>query len=362
MRAQQLLRIMPVLSLPTYDITIGSLALAHRQWLLERRYAGIVVLTDENTHRHCWPLLAPWLEGMPVQQIVVPAGEAHKHLDTCRRIWDELLAAGAGRRWCMLNLGGGVIGDMGGFCASTYKRGMDFVQLPTTLLSQVDASVGGKLGIDYGGVKNSIGVFREPNAVWIDPAFLDSLSHRELRSGFAEILKHALIADAGQWATLKALPDLSAVRWGELIPGSVAIKKEVVLVDFYETGPRKALNFGHTIGHAVESYRLDGAQPLLHGEAIAAGMVAEAWLSHRLAGLPEAELEEIATTLTGYFGHEPVPEEALPELLALMRQDKKNEADEINITFLGRIGEAIVNGRATEAEIAEAIRFYNQLG
>lgn len=352
---------MPVLSLPAYDVTIGALAQEQRQWLAARRYAGIAVLVDENTRRCCWPLLSAAIlpEAQPLL-IEIPSGEDHKHLGTCQQIWDQLFAAGVGRRWCLLNLGGGVIGDMGGFCAATYKRGIDFIQIPTTLLSQVDASVGGKLGVDYGGYKNSIGVFKEPAAVWIDPAFLATLPAREIRSGFAEIIKHALIADAPQWHQLQTITDLSAVDWAPLISESVDIKRQIVLSDFYETGPRKALNFAHTIGHAIESYRLERPQPLLHGEAIAIGMITEAWLSMRYDGLPEADLDAIAAFLLRHYGHEPVPEAALPELLALMRQDKKNEALEINITKLPAIGQVRTNGQADEEAIAQAIQYYNQ--
>jgi 3-dehydroquinate synthase len=292
--------------------------------------------------------------------IRIPAGERHKTLDSCRYIWEQLFAAGAGRNWCLLNLGGGVIGDMGGFCAGTFKRGMDFIQIPTTLLSQVDASVGGKLGIDFNDIKNSIGLFQDPVAVWADPAFFATLPPREVRSGFAEIIKHALIASAAQWERLQKITDLSAVDWVGWVADSVAIKRDIVEEDPHERGLRKALNFGHTIGHAIESYFLPTTTPLLHGEAIAAGMIAEAWLSYRQQGLPARELETITRYLLRIYGHQPVPEAAFAALITYMRQDKKNEDTRINFSLLPAPGTVAVNQTAEPGVITEALRYYNQ--
>lgn len=352
---------MPVLHLPSYDITIGPLDEALRTWLRNRNYAGLAVLTDENTAEHCLPRLRNWWSGPPLVHISVPAGEIHKNLDTCRRIWDELFAARAGRNWCLLNLGGGVIGDMGGFCAATYKRGIDFIQLPTTLLSQVDASVGGKLGIDYGGFKNSIGLFGDPVAVWIDPAFLTTLPPRELRSGFAEMIKHALIADAGQWNRLQQVDLTAGNDWEALLPPSIGIKRDIVASDPYERGPRKLLNFGHTIGHAVESWFLATSRPLLHGEAIAVGMIAESWLSVRQAGLSEHGLQAITRFLLDRYGHVHLPDLSFPSLLDTMRQDKKNENASINFSLLATAGRGVINRTASDTEILQALRYYNSL-
>ena len=324
-------------------------------------YAGIAVLTDENTERHCLPLLREQLAAFDPVYISVPAGERHKTLDTCKYIWEQLFQAGAGRNWCLLNLGGGVIGDMGGFCAGTFKRGMDFVQIPTTLLSQVDASVGGKLGIDFYGIKNSIGLFQEPRAVWADARFLKTLPARELRSGFAEILKHALIADHDQWEELTRIDDLTNVDWADWVARSVAVKQRIVAADPHERGLRKALNFGHTIGHAVEGYRLETPTPLLHGEAIAVGMICEAWLSAEKIGLSAEALQEIISYFLQVYGHEPIPEDQFDYLLALMQQDKKNEDQRINFSLLPAIGAVKVNQTATPAEIVASMRYYNSL-
>ncbi|THH41106.1 3-dehydroquinate synthase [Neolewinella litorea] len=346
-----------------YDIRIAPLSESHLDWLRRQRYAGWVVVVDEHTERHCLPLLMPLLEAgqTPYTLIRVPAGERHKTLATCETIWQEMFRAGVGRRWCCLNLGGGVIGDMGGFAAATFKRGIDFVQLPTTLLSQVDASVGGKLGIDYHEVKNSIGVFANPRAVWIDPAFLRTLPARELRSGYAEVIKHALIADRPQWLELQQVTDLDAVEWSNLIARSVSIKREVVEEDPHERGRRKALNFGHTIGHAVESHLLMGEDRLLHGEAVAVGMIAESYISHRQLSLGREELREITDYCLRVYGHQALPEAGFKEMLALMRQDKKNEGAEINFTLLEAPGRAVVNQTATPEVILESLRYYNSL-
>ena len=346
-----------------YSIRIETIGPDHFSGLAASTYAGWVILADEHTAAACLPKLEPYLpESQRIERIVVPAGERHKHLDTCRFIWDRLFAAGAGRNWCCLNLGGGVIGDMGGFAAATFKRGMDFIQIPTTLLSQVDASVGGKLGIDYHGVKNSIGVFRNPRAVWVDPGFLATLPPRELRSGYAEVVKHALIADAAAWNTLHRVTDLERLDWLAIIGDSVAIKRRIVLEDPLEKGARKALNFGHTVGHAVESFFLDTPEPLLHGEAIAVGMICEAWLSTRTNLLSQADYQTITGYLLQIYGHRNIPEAAFPELLSLMRQDKKNEGTEINFTLLTGLGSHRVNATATPEIIRESLREYNRLG
>jgi len=349
------------LEVDDYFIEIGGIDRGHFYWLHEQQYAGWIVLVDDHTRKHCFPRLLPHLKHEPTIIIEVPAGERHKHLDTCRFIWEELFRAGVGRRWCMLNLGGGVIGDMGGFAAATYKRGIDFVQIPTTLLSQVDASVGGKLGIDFYDVKNSIGVFRNPRAVWIDPAFLQTLPARELRSGYAEVLKHALIQDRAQWELLRNIQDLTTADWRSIIPASVEIKRAIVEQDPLERGLRKALNFGHTIGHAIESHWLHSEQRLLHGEAIGAGMIAEAWLSQQLAGLSTAELDDITGYLLATYGHQAIPTEAFDALIELMRQDKKNDDHRINFSLLPATGEVRVNATAEEGLIREALGYYNEL-
>ena len=243
-----------ILHLNEYDVSIGEMGQPLRELLATGNFTKIAVLVDNNTYRHCLPY---FLQNIDFEVVVIEvlAGELQKGIDTCRFIWSEMMRLGLDRH-SLINLGGGVIGDMGGFCAATYLRGIDFVQIPTTLLSQVDASVGGKLGIDFNGVKNSIGVFQNPKAVLVDPMFLKTLPLSEIRSGFAEVFKHALIADAGQWHNLQNINDLMTVDWAATLAPSLSIKKRVVQEDPTEKGIRKALNFGHTVGHAVESYSI----------------------------------------------------------------------------------------------------------
>ena len=345
-----------------YTIHFGALTESHFAWLHERDYAGWVVFVDTNTAAHCLPLIEPYLTHPNTRVISCEPGEINKHLGTCRELWQAMFDHGVGRRWCAICLGGGVLEDMAGFVASTFKRGIDFLQIPTTLLSQVDSSVGGKLGVDFAGLKNSIGIFRNPIAVWIDAAFLRTLPPREVRSGYAEMIKHALIADRDQWTGLEQLTNLAAVDWEAYIPASVNIKREIVLEDPFEKGARKALNFGHTIGHAIESYWLETDRRMLHGEAIAAGMIMEAWLSVGRNGLDADEYARIETYLLGLYGHRVTPESAFPELLRLMGQDKKNDDARINFTLLAQAGRATVNQTVAAEPIVAALRYYNALG
>lgn len=347
-----------VLELADYTIHLGDCQQALQTMLAERNYSRVVVLTDENTHSLCLPRIQAVL---PVNAhfLQIPAGEKHKTIATCQDIWQQLLTWGIDRRAVMLNLGGGVIGDMGGFCASTFKRGIDFIQLPTTLLSQVDASIGGKLGIDFGQVKNSVGVFQNPQAVFVDPGFLNTLPHREIRSGFAEIIKHALIADANQWANLAALETLNTVDWSSLIGPSLRIKQAIVSADPFEYGLRKALNFGHTIGHGIEGVALDSSSPLLHGEAIAIGMFAESYIAYQRGLLPEASFAAIAAFLHRHYGSYSLPPDQFPAYVALMANDKKNDRADLNFSLIGPIGKVHINQTATPAEVYQAMEAYN---
>ena len=324
-------------------------------WSFLGGYSKIAVIVDENTLEHCYPLVKGYL---PEHLLVeVPSGEENKHLGTCQRIWEAMTEAAFDRKGLVLNLGGGVIGDMGGFCASTYKRGIDFVQLPTTLLAQVDASVGGKLGIDFQGFKNHIGVFRIPKLVLICPVFLETLPRRELRSGFAEVVKHGLIRDAAAWKALQ-WRSLEDQDWAEVIAHSVALKAGVVEEDPEESGLRKILNFGHTIGHAVETYFLEKGPRLLHGEAIAVGMVAESFLSQQQGWITETELDGLKAYLIGIFGKVDIPSEALEAVEGLALQDKKNEGGKIKAALLEGIGQAGFNHEIDAEDIRAGLEFY----
>jgi len=359
---------MVTLQLKDYDISIGEMGGPLRALVAKGNYTKIAVLVDNNTYRHCFPYFLQSID-FEVVAIEIPAGELHKGLDTCRFIWSEMMRLGLDRRSLLINLGGGVVGDMGGFCAATYLRGIDFVQVPTTLLSQVDASVGGKLAIDFNRVKNSIGVFQNPVAVLVDPTFLKTLPLSEIRSGFAEVFKHALIADAAQWRELQQITDLLAVDWAKYLAPSLSIKKRIVEEDPTEKGIRKALNFGHTIGHAVESVSLGindqspitNHQSLLHGEAVALGIICESWLSHKILGLSTAELNEIVAFVQRFYPHWPLTEEDFPAVFDIMKKDKKNVGGRINFTLLPALGEARIDQFCEVGVIEEALRFYRFL-
>lgn len=351
---------MQTLQLADYQINVGNFWSEFASFLKQKNYTQILVLVDEHTEGACLERFRSFFPEK-IHIIRIPSGELNKTLDTCQKIWLEMFAARADRRSVLICLGGGVIGDMGGFTASTYKRGMDFIQMPTTLLSQVDSSIGGKLGIDFAAVKNSIGVFANPKAVFISSDFLKTLSEREVRSGFAEIIKHALIADAEQWADLNKIEDLTTVDWDKIIVPSLKVKQHVVEIDPFERGLRKSLNFGHTIGHAIESMALETENPLTHGEAIAIGMICEAYLSKMLRGLTESELNEMTQFILKIYGKYDIQQFDFEELIALMKQDKKNDGDEINFTFLPKIGAVAVNCTATPQYIADSLRYYSEL-
>lgn len=304
-----------------------------------REYSSVFVLVDEHTRTHCLPLLTDFFYKL----IEIRSGEDHKNLETCKFIWDELLIEDADRHSLLINLGGGVIGDMGGFCAAVYQRGIDFVNVPTTLLSMVDASVGGKTGIDYNGYKNYLGLFCEPESVFIHPPFLDTLPEQQLRSGYAEMLKHGLIANALHFEELKSLDKRRLKLW---IETSLLIKKRIVEEDMYESGIRKVLNFGHTFGHAVESFFLEKGTPVLHGEAVAAGMILETLLSHHLLGLSRKDAAEIAHTIDRYFARLPLQSGDFEEIFSWMQKDKKNVRQQILFTLLREPGEAVFNKEA----------------
>lgn len=316
------------------------------------------MIADSNTIHACYPLIT---EALPEHEYFsFPAGERNKNLQTCSEIWQWLTEKGFDRKSLIINLGGGVTGDMGGFCASTYKRGIRFINIPTSLLSQVDASVGGKLGIDFNGFKNHIGVFNEPEAVMISNTFLKTLPLPELRSGYAEVIKHGLIRNENYFESLKK-QDWEAQDWSTIIEKSISIKKEVVDKDPKEEGLRKILNFGHTIGHAVESFYMDSKNHLLHGEAIAVGMIAEAYLSKKLLRLSSEEMDTIIGFLLFIFGKVPIPSEDVGQITGLCSQDKKNEGKSINFSLLRRIGECDYNIPVNSEDIIESLNFYNDL-
>jgi 3-dehydroquinate synthase len=331
------------------------------KFVKQGHYSRFFILTDENTAIHCLPLVKSYFDGMDNFDIIeINAGEESKGIEFCIGIWKMLIDFGADRKSLLINLGGGVVSDMGGFVASTFKRGIDFVHVPTTLLSQVDASVGGKTGIDIDSIKNIIGTFTQPKAVFISYDFLKSLPARQILSGTAEMLKHGLITDAAFWEELKA-SDLT-IPSAELIYWSIEIKNRIVLEDPHEHGIRKALNFGHTIGHAVETNSLiNDKNPLTHGEAIAIGMICEAYLSYKKTGLSKDELDEIAKVINDLYPSYHIAETSHKALLALMLKDKKNQNGKINCTLLTNIGQFKLDNICSDNELCESLSYYASL-
>jgi len=291
-------------------------------------YSQVAILVDENTKRDCLSKL-PQIENALI--IEIKSGEEYKNISTCSFIWEQLTINNFDRNSLLINLGGGVIGDIGGFCATTYKRGLEFIHIPTTLLAMVDASVGGKLGIDFKGFKNQIGLFNNPKAVLISSEFLETLAESELKSGFAEVVKHALISDNSLWLKLKNTP-FTDLDWEDIIDTSVQIKNKIVLADPFEKGERKKLNFGHTFGHAIESYYLEKRTPISHGEAVFMGMILET----KISDLSETDKNEIKNYVLSNFALPYTPKKS--SLHKFLINDKKNQDGKINFTLLNGIG------------------------
>lgn len=338
-------------------VKIAPISESLATFFTQNEYSHIAILVDEFTNKYCLPIIQDLLPSN-FTKILIKSGEHHKNLATCEQVWDRMTKANMDRHSLLVNLGGGVIGDLGGFCASTYKRGIDFIQIPTTLLAQVDASVGGKLGIDFHGLKNHIGVFQLPKAVLIDPTFIDTLSIQQKKSGFAEIIKHCLIRDEKEWSAIRQ-QSFEELDLSKLIAHSVAIKEAVVLEDPKEAGLRKILNFGHTLGHAIETYLLDkGKRKILHGEAIAIGMIVEAFISHQRDLISLQELEEIESYLFENYGRVKLHPEEISKIIALTAQDKKNKGKEIRFSLLTGIGDCGYDIPVSASEMKKAIQYY----
>ncbi len=341
-----------------FDNTLTSLEL----FLSENAYSKVFIITDENTGKFCLPVLQQKLPNLDNFDIIeIPYGEENKNIDYCIGIWKMLLDFGADRNALVINLGGGVVTDMGSFAASTYKRGIDFLQIPTTLLSQVDASVGGKTGIDIDSVKNIIGTFSQPKAVIISEEFLQTLPKVQLTSGFAEVIKHGIIADASYYKDIVQLNSPKDITSAQ-IKRSVEIKNEVVTEDPYEKGLRKILNYGHTIGHAVESWSLDNdSQPLTHGEAIAIGMICEAWLAYKTEILSAEALETIKNDILKFFSKYDLKRDIEDSLIEIMQHDKKNSSGNINFSLPDKIGNCRFNVVVSNQLITESLTYYRGL-
>jgi 3-dehydroquinate synthase len=323
----------------------------------------LFLLMDKNTERFCLPHLCDVPNIEKFKTVVIPAGEDNKSLWSVEMIWMFLSKNGADRSSLIVNLGGGMLTDLGSFAASTFKRGIEFVNIPTTLLAQVDASIGGKTGFNFNGLKNEIGVFNKPLQVIIDPRFLKTLDHENLVSGFAEMIKHALIHSQDELADLRKFdlknPDYKVLQ--DLITRSILIKEYFVKKDPNEKNIRKALNFGHTVGHAFESFSLKLDKPLLHGHAVAFGMLVELYLSHIVCGFADGTMHHLATWIQSIYGKMQIETVDYEELYTLMSHDKKNEGTKINFTLITSVGEVEINQNCSKEQIFEALDYFREI-
>lgn len=325
------------------------------QFLIENKYSSIFIITDTNSNEHCLPIFIGNLTtNLTIEIIEFENGESNKNIETCIKIWESLTDLEADRKSIILNLGGGVVTDLGGFVASTFKRGIDFIHIPTTLLAMVDAAIGGKNGIDLGNLKNQIGVINFPKMVLINSNYLSTLPQNEMRSGLAEILKHGLIYDKKYWKQFQNLSQLDISDFDAIIHKSIEIKNEIVTQDPKENGIRKSLNFGHTLGHAIESYFLENENKisLLHGEAIAVGMILESFISWKKNLITATDYIEIKSTIKNLFGEIVFDKNDFTPILNLLVHDKKNEYGNIQFVLLNDIGNTIIN-QIIENEIIE---------
>ena len=347
-----------------YKVLFSEKAYADLQSLLESSsYSSVFILVDTNTQGYCLPLFLeyfPDLEAAPV--LSIDAGEEHKHLESCQGVWQQLSDMGADRKSLLINVGGGVVTDLGGFVAAAFKRGIDFVNVPTTLLSMVDASVGGKTGVDLGGLKNQIGIITHPKMVIVDTRYLNTLPENEYKSGYAEMLKHGIIRDQKYFRELSTFKSLKDPNIEDFIHHSVEIKNTVVTEDLFESNLRKILNFGHTLGHAIETYCLThpNKTSLLHGEAIAIGMITEAYLATLLSGLSKTAAEEIKSVFLKIFPKVSFSKEDITSILELLRYDKKNSHGKVKFVLLKDIGQPAIDIEVKPELFADAFAFYQR--
>lgn len=329
--------------------------------IADNNFSKIFILVDENTHQFCLHLLLEKLvTDITIEIIEIESGEINKTIDTCVGVWNTLSDLDADRKSLLINIGGGVITDLGGFVACTFKRGIAYVNMPTTLLSMVDASVGGKTGVDLGNLKNQIGVISNPDLVLIDTKFLNTLPQNQMKSGLAEMLKHGLITGESYWNHFTDLSKLNLNDLDQLIYESVIIKKNVVKEDPFENGLRKTLNFGHTLGHAIESYFLSNPNKttLLHGEAIIVGMILACYISTELQGFPKALTNKIKELFLSYYDKITIDKSEYDSIISLLKYDKKNNHGNVNFVLLKSIGEHVLDCKVEEKIIKNAFEFY----
>jgi len=348
-----------VLDTKSTQYVIGEGALSQVDKIFEK-YNSVFILMDDNVEKYCLDVFLSALPRLKVRgYIKIKSGESSKSISNAVHIWETLTNLQATRDSLLINLGGGVVSDIGGFCASTFKRGIPFINIPTTLLAQVDAAYGGKTGIDFGSYKNQVGLFTDAKAIITDPIFLKTLKTDYWQSGFAEIIKHALIMDRELWKMLGDRKFSDIDDWNKIIIRSAKNKIDIIRYDTHEKGIRKILNFGHTIGHAIESYYLKTEHPITHGQAIAAGIICETWISKHMEQFHCENVKEIINRIDLNFNRLEFGEEIIPELFELMRQDKKISDGEFKFSLLRRLGKATHDvGDVSSELIRESLLFY----
>ena len=329
--------------------------------LQEGYYSTFYILVDEHTKKHCLPIFNSKID-LPYKLITIPSGENHKNLETCVYVWNELSKLKADRKSVLINIGGGMVTDIGGFIASTYKRGIDFINISTSLLGMVDASVGGKTGIDFNGLKNQIGLFSNPKMVVIDTNYLKTLPKRELISGMAEIIKYGLSYDADLYNSIKKFKPIENFDLSELIHRSIEIKNEIVIKDPKEQNLRKILNYGHTIGHAIETHFLQSntKNTLTHGEAIAIGLICECYISSELYNFSKEEVSVLKNNIHSLFGKVDFDKTDFNSILELMQHDKKNIKNEVRFVLLDNIALTKIGCVVENDLIINSLNYYLQ--
>ncbi|TXE20230.1 3-dehydroquinate synthase [Psychroserpens burtonensis] len=346
----------------TYTVHFNTNAYTElNNYIEHNKFSKIFILVDTNTHDNCLPKFMAQLETkINIEIIEINAGEQNKTIDTCVGVWNALSDLGADRKSLMLNLGGGVVTDLGGFVACTFKRGIKYINVPTSLLAMVDASVGGKTGVDLGAIKNQVGVISSGDMVIIDTSYLDTLPQNQMKSGLAEMLKHGLIVDKNYFDKLTDLSKLTLNDLDELIHQSIEIKKTIVNKDPFEQNERKHLNFGHTLGHAIESYFLSHPEKeeILHGEAIAIGIILECFISAEILNLPKQDLEYITKALKSIYKPVTINPSDYDAIIDLLKYDKKNEHGNINFVLLDGIGKPKIDCLVDNELIAKSFEYY----
>lgn len=353
---------MRIFSSEDFGIEIGSIVESGLTELLTSNYkdSRIIIIVDENTHDNCLEYLLTSFEPLKDAEVMLlPVGEENKVMEVCFQVWQAMTEYRIGRKDLVINLGGGVVTDMGGFIAAVYKRGVDFIHIPTSLLGMVDAAIGGKTGIDLGPFKNQLGVFKHPKMIFIDPIFLGTLPEEELLNGYAEMIKHALIKDENLFRELAGISSFEELISHELISRSVSIKCDIVQKDPEEKNIRKLLNFGHTVGHGIEGYFLEAA-PIAHGHAVALGMIAESFISLKREMLSGESFNRIVGVILKNFPMVSFNDEMMGSISELCLNDKKNEANKINCTLLNAIGDGVIDQFIDEQEIVASLEFINE--